>query len=84
MNQFMTISLFVPAAQIILVLNFCLSVRRGKPASGPGARARSVAEPLRPAHGGFTGRVPTVYRGPYEYAFGARTTWRRTGRRRVS
>src|SRR6266478_5527191 len=33
MNQFMTISLFVlGAAQVILVLNFFLSMRRGKPA----------------------------------------------------
>src|SRR6202171_512823 len=43
MNQFMTISLFVlGAAQIILVLNFLLSLRRGKPAGPNPWRANTL------------------------------------------
>jgi cytochrome c oxidase subunit 1 len=71
MNQFMTISLFVlGAAQIILVLNFFLSMRRGRVAGPNPWRSNTLewqtASP--PPHENFTGQVPTVYRGPYEYS----------------
>ncbi|HSP93149.1 MAG TPA: cbb3-type cytochrome c oxidase subunit I [Thermoanaerobaculia bacterium] len=71
MNQFMTVSLFVlGAAQIILVLNFFLSMRRGKIAGPNPWRSNTLewqtASP--PPHENFTGQVPTVYRGPYEYS----------------
>jgi cytochrome c oxidase subunit 1 len=71
MNQFMTISLFVlGTAQIILVLNFFLSMRRGKPAGPNPWRANTLEWQTSspPPHENFTGRVPTVYRGPYEYS----------------
>jgi cytochrome c oxidase subunit 1 len=71
MNQFMTISLFVLGiAQIILVLNFFLSMRRGKVAGPNPWRSNTLewqtASP--PPHENFVGAVPSVYRGPYEYS----------------
>ena len=76
MNQFMTISLFVlGAAQIILVLNFFLSMRRGKVAGDePLAREHpGVADLVAAAARELHGQVPTVYRGPYEYSAPERT-----------
>jgi cytochrome c oxidase subunit 1 len=71
MNQFMTLSLFVlGAAQLILVFNFFLSLRRGKVA-GPNPWHANTLEwqtASPPPHENFTGRIPTVYRGPYEYS----------------
>jgi cytochrome c oxidase subunit 1 len=71
MNQFMTISLFVlGAGQVILVLNFLLSLRRGKLA-GPNPWHANTLEwqtSSPPPHENFVGRVPTVFRGPYEYS----------------
>jgi cytochrome c oxidase subunit I len=71
MNQMMTISLFVlGAAQIILVLNFFLSMRRGRLA-GPNPWRSNTLEwqtSSPPPHENFSGPVPTVYRGPYEYS----------------
>ena len=71
MNQFMTISLFVlGAAQVILVLNFFLSMRRGKVAGPNPWRANTLEWQTSspPPHENFTGQIPTVYRGPYEYS----------------
>ena len=69
-NQFMTIALFVlGAAQLILVFNFFLSMRRGKPA-GPNPWHANTLEwyaASPPPHENFS-RIPTVYRGPYEYS----------------
>src|SRR5262249_13047518 len=70
MNQFMTISLFVlGAAQLILVFNFFLSMRRGRPAVPNPRHSHTLqwyaASP--PPHENFS-RIPTVYRGPYEYS----------------
>jgi len=70
MNQFMTVSLFVlGAAQLILVVNFFLSMRRGRLA-GPNPWRSNTLEwqtPSPPPHENF-GAIPTVYRGPYEYS----------------
>ncbi len=70
MNQFMTISLFVlGAAQVILVLNFFLSMRRGKVAGPNPWRANTLEWQTSspPPHHNFD-HNPTVYRGPYEYS----------------
>jgi cytochrome c oxidase subunit 1 len=70
MNQFMTISLFVlGAAQVILVLNFFLSLRRGKIAGPNPWRANTLEWQTSspPPHHNFD-QDPTVYRGPYEYS----------------
>jgi cytochrome c oxidase subunit 1 len=70
MNQMMTIALFVlGTAQIILVLNFFLSMRRGRLA-GPNPWHSNTLEwqtPSPPPHENFS-RIPTVHRGPYEYS----------------
>jgi cytochrome c oxidase subunit 1 len=70
MNQFMTISLFVlGAAQLILILNFFLSMRRGSPAGDNPWRANTLEWQTSspPPHENFHD-IPTVYRGPYEYS----------------
>src|SRR5689334_62237 len=70
MNQFMTISLFaLGAAQIILVLNFFLSMRRGKLAGDNQWRANTLEWQMSspPPHENFHD-TPTVYRGPYEFS----------------
>jgi cytochrome c oxidase subunit I len=70
MNQMMTISLFVlGAAQVILVLNFFLSMRRGKLAGANPWRSNTLEWqiPSPPPHENFV-EIPTVYRGPYEYS----------------
>jgi cytochrome c oxidase subunit 1 len=71
MNQFMTISLFVLGiAQIILVFNFFLSMRRGKLAGNNPWQANTLEWQTTspPPHENFKGSVPSVYRGPYEYS----------------
>jgi cytochrome c oxidase subunit I len=71
MNQMMTISLFVlGAGQLILVANFFLSMRRGKVAGANPWHANTLEWQTTspPPHENFTGRIPTVYRGPYEYS----------------
>ena len=70
MNQFMTISLFVlGAAQVILVLNFFLSMRRGRVAGPNPWRANTLEWQTSspPPHENFH-EIPTVYRGPYEFS----------------
>jgi cytochrome c oxidase subunit 1 len=70
MNQFMTICVFVlGVSQIILILNFFLSMRRGKPA-GPNPWHSTTLEwqtASPPPHENYH-EIPTVYRGPYEYS----------------
>ena len=54
----------------VLVFNFFLSMRRGKVA-GPNPWHATTLEwqtSSPPPHENFTGRIPTVYRGPYEYS----------------
>jgi cytochrome c oxidase subunit I len=70
MNQFMTIALFVLGiGQVILVLNFFLSMRRGEKV-GPNPWNSNTLEwqtSSPPPHENFH-EIPTVYRGPYEYS----------------
>ena len=77
MNQVMTIALFVlGAAQIILVLNFFLSMRRGPKASDNPWHANTLEwmTTSPPPHENFAGEAPTVHRGPYEYNVPGRAT----------
>ena len=69
-NQFMTISAYVlGAAQLILGYNFVSSLFWGKKASANPWQANTLewVAPSPPPHGNFEA-IPTVYRGPYEYA----------------
>jgi cytochrome c oxidase subunit 1 len=70
LNTFMSISAFVlGAAQIIFLVNFAVSLFRGKVA-GPNPWHSNTLEwsaPSPPPHGNFA-TTPVVYRGPYEYS----------------
>jgi cytochrome c oxidase subunit 1 len=73
MNHFMTISAIVLGfAQFIFVANLVYSIFWGPKATQNPWNANTLewcAAPVGPGiHGNFPGRVPTVYRGPYEYA----------------
>src|SRR3989440_1300297 len=70
MNEFISISAFLLfAAQIIFFVNFWWSLKRGKP-SGLNPWQGNGLEWTLPSpvpHGNWE-RVPTVYRGPYEFS----------------
>jgi cytochrome c oxidase subunit 1 len=73
MNEFMTISAFVLGfSQFIFVGNLVWSIFKGEKSTQNPWNANTLewcAAPVGPGiHGNFPGRVPTVYRGPYEYA----------------
>ncbi|MEP6769858.1 MAG: cytochrome c oxidase subunit I, partial [Acidobacteriota bacterium] len=55
--------------QMILVVNFFLSMRRGKVAGPNPWRANTLEwqTPSPPPHENFA-EIPTVYRGPYEFS----------------
>jgi cytochrome c oxidase subunit 1 len=70
MNQFISISAFVlGGAQVLFVINYFWSMFKGKPAPDNPWHANSLEwqTPTPPGHGNFD-RIPTVYRGPYEYS----------------
>jgi cytochrome c oxidase subunit 1 len=70
LNTFISISaLALGAAQIVFLLNFAISLFRGKVA-GPNPWHSNTLEwtaPSPPPHGNFV-TTPVVYRGPYEYS----------------
>jgi len=70
-NQVMTASAFVLfLAQILFFFNFFRSLTGGEKAGRNPWRANSLewAADSPPPHGNFGETVPTVFRGPYEYA----------------
>jgi cytochrome c oxidase subunit I len=71
MNRFMSISAMVlGAAQILFFINLFWSMFKGpKPKSDNPWHCNSLewSTPTPPPHGNFV-KIPTVYRGPYEYA----------------
>jgi cytochrome c oxidase subunit 1 len=72
-NRIMTISAFVLGfTQVLFMGNVLWSIYKGKKAEQNPWQANTLewtAAPVGPGiHGNFPGRVPTVYRGPYEYA----------------
>jgi cytochrome c oxidase subunit 1 len=72
MNKFMTISAIVlGATQLIFMANFLWSIWKGAKADQNPWKCNTLewtAAPTPTIHGNFPGRVPNVYRGPYEYA----------------
>jgi cytochrome c oxidase subunit 1 len=72
MNKFMTISAIVLGlTQIIFMANFLWSIWKGAKADQNPWKCNTLewtAAPTPTIHGNFPGRVPNVYRGPYEYA----------------
>ena len=70
-NVLMTIgALSLGASQLVFVLNFFSSLIAGRRAEQNPWRANTLEweAPTPPPHGNFPGELPTVYRGPYEYA----------------
>jgi cytochrome c oxidase subunit I len=70
LNQFISWSVFALAAfQVVFFVNFIISMKIGKEAGPNPWRANSLewAIPSPPPHGNFE-RMPTVYRGAYEYS----------------
>src|SRR4029077_18054603 len=74
LNQFISISaLILGSVQIIFVVNFLVSLFRGKICDDTpegrnpgGSNTLEWSAPSPPPHGNFE-TVPVVYRGPYEY-----------------
>jgi cytochrome c oxidase subunit I len=70
-HYFITIAAFITiGAQLIFLFNFLWSLKRGKKAEINPWHATTLewTVPSPPPHDNFAGQVPTVYRGPYEYA----------------
>ena len=70
-HMFITIAAFITIiAQLIFILNFFWSLRRGKKAEINPWQATTLEweVPSPPPHDNFAGKYPVVYRGPYEYS----------------
>ena len=70
-NRFVTISAFLlGTTQLLFLINFLWSLKAGKKATANPWNANSLewAAPSPPPHGNWSGHIPTVYRGPYEYS----------------
>jgi cytochrome c oxidase subunit 1 len=70
-NVFMTVgALCLGAVQIIFAINFFYSLFAGPKAERNPWHANTLEweAPTPVPHGNFPGRLPTVYRGPYEYS----------------
>jgi len=71
LRQLATVSLVVMLGfQIVFFYNVIVSLRRGKPAGKNPWRANTLEWTAEspPPHGNWPEGLPTVYRGPYEYA----------------
>jgi cytochrome c oxidase subunit 1 len=71
LNRFMTVCAFcLFLSQLLFLVNFVRSLVAGKPAGANPWHANSLEwSTTSPApHGNFGEEIPTVYRGPYEYA----------------
>jgi cytochrome c oxidase subunit 1 len=71
LHLFITISAFITiAAQLIFIVNFFWSMRKGKPAGVNPWEATSLewTVPSPPPHDNFGSTEPVVYTGPYEYS----------------
>ena len=56
--------------QLVFLINFFYSIFRGDRVTVANPWEANTLEwttPIRPGHGNWPGKIPTVYRGPYEY-----------------
>ncbi len=70
-NQFMSVCAWVLfLSQVVFLWNFFKSIRSGEKVGRNPWNANSLEwhAPSPPGHGNFGDTIPTVYRGPYEYA----------------
>ncbi|ANW96523.1 cytochrome c oxidase subunit I [Wenyingzhuangia fucanilytica] len=70
-NQVMTVfALIGGAAQIVFLVNFFMSIYKGKVASQNPWRANTLewTTPVEHIHGNWPGEIPEVHRWPYDYS----------------
>ncbi len=70
-NEFISISaLILGAAQFLLLFNLIYSYFYGEEATENPWNANTLewTTPVHPGHGNWPGKLPVVYRGPYEYS----------------
>lgn len=71
LNEFISfIAMIVFATQLLFVFNFFYSIFKGRKVTNPnpwGANTLEWTTPIRPGHGNWTGEIPEVYRGAYDY-----------------
>lgn len=76
LNQFITIAAIVTFAfQLLLVINFFYSIWYGKKVTDKnpwGATTLEWTTPIKPGHGNWPGKIPTVQRWAYDYGKGDR------------
>ncbi|MBV6425790.1 MAG: Alternative cytochrome c oxidase subunit 1 [Haliscomenobacter sp.] len=76
LNQFITIAAIVTFAfQLLLVINFFYSIWYGKKVTDKnpwGATTLEWTTPIKPGHGNWPGKIPTVQRWAYDYSKGDR------------
>jgi len=76
MNKFITIgAIVVFAVQLIFVINFFYSIWYGKKQKTKNPWGASTLEwttPIRPGHGNWPGKIPSVHRWAYDYSKGDR------------
>ncbi|MBP9077296.1 MAG: cbb3-type cytochrome c oxidase subunit I [Haliscomenobacter sp.] len=76
LNQFITIAAIVTFAfQLLLVINFFYSIWYGKKVMDKnpwGATTLEWTTPIKPGHGNWPGKIPTVQRWAYDYSKGDR------------
>jgi len=70
-NEFISVSaLILGAAQFIFLFNFIYSYWYGEETTENPWHANTLewTTPVHPGHGNWPGKLPVVYRGPYEYS----------------
>jgi len=71
LNMFISVAAIITfGAQFIFVFNFFYSMFKGKLAPKNPWRSTTLewTTPRKPGHGNWPGRIPTVYRWPYDYS----------------
>ena len=71
LNSLITLAAVVAfVAQLVFVFNFFYSIYKGRPAPANPWRSNTLewTTPIRPGHGNWPGRIPSVYRWPYDYS----------------
>lgn len=71
LNMFVTVAAIVTfGAQFIFIFNFFYSMWRGRKATQNPWESNTLewTTPVEPGHGNWPGKIPTVYRWPYDYS----------------
>ncbi|UXX79928.1 cbb3-type cytochrome c oxidase subunit I [Reichenbachiella carrageenanivorans] len=71
LNMFVTVAAILTfGAQFLFIFNFFYSMWRGRKASENPWESNTLewTTPVEPGHGNWPGKIPTVYRWPYDYS----------------